>query len=482
MPAAKGKMQVITGHFSPDQQGTLHHLPFTMPAGATRLSLRLHYNDRISADVAVTGGNTLDLGLFDSRGTAFQSGGFRGWSGSERLEVWITPQAATPAYLPGPLLPGVWHVLLGLYKIGPMGCDYRLEIDIETTAGPTEDPRPARARLDAWRDKWERAGNPRPDHWYRGELHCHSVHSDGDSTPAELVAAAREAGLDFLAVTDHNNISTLVDLGEMATPGLVVIPGVELTTYRGHANVWGRLDWVDFRYPVDDRVEAALQTAAAEGGLVVCNHPRPQGPPWEYAQVTAFRGVEVWNGPWFLSNWMAVAFWEERLRRGERLFLVGGSDTHRLRETAGLLTPRLGTPTNWVYCRAAPTIDNLLAAIAQGHLFLSESPAGPRLELTADADGDGDYEAMMGDTVRRPAGGELRVRFRACGASGSRLELIGAAGVLTRCSLERDDQGGEIGIAPGDSPYLRAAIVEGDVGAPADEIAVRALSNPIWLE
>jgi len=89
---------------------------------------------------------------------------------------------------------------------------------------------------------------------------------------------------------------------------------------------------------------------------------------------------------------------------------------------------------------------------------------------------------MMGDTVRRPAGGELRVRFRACGASASRLELIGAAGVLTRCSLERDDQGGEIGIAPGDSPYLRAAIVEGDVGAPADEIAVRALSNPIWLE
>ena len=41
--------------------------------------------------------------------------------------------------------------------------------------------------------------------WYRGALHLHTTHSDGALTPAALAATAREAGFDFVAITDHNN-------------------------------------------------------------------------------------------------------------------------------------------------------------------------------------------------------------------------------------------------------------------------------------
>ncbi|SCE63337.1 hypothetical protein GA0115261_121973 [Streptomyces sp. OspMP-M43] len=41
--------------------------------------------------------------------------------------------------------------------------------------------------------------------WYRGDCHIHSVHSDGELSPEELVVRARAARLDFIATTEHNS-------------------------------------------------------------------------------------------------------------------------------------------------------------------------------------------------------------------------------------------------------------------------------------
>ena len=47
--------------------------------------------------------------------------------------------------------------------------------------------------------------------WYRGDCHVHSVCSNGgELTPAQLVAGARAAGLDFLATTEHNGEAVVV--------------------------------------------------------------------------------------------------------------------------------------------------------------------------------------------------------------------------------------------------------------------------------
>jgi predicted metal-dependent phosphoesterase TrpH len=70
--------------------------------------------------------------------------------------------------------------------------------------------------------------------WYRGDCHVHSVHSDGTLTPQQLVVAARAAGLDFIATTDHNaaDAHDVWDLNE--DDDLLVIVGEEVTTATGH--------------------------------------------------------------------------------------------------------------------------------------------------------------------------------------------------------------------------------------------------------
>src|SRR5512138_3547566 len=122
------------GQLTAEQEKTYVHLPLDLPPGVVRLEVAYQYTSQISSDPRVTGGNTIDLGVFDERGIDFLQAGFRGWSGSERSRFFITPTEATPGYLSGPLKEGRWHVLLGLYKIAEQGCDYRVEVAITTGA------------------------------------------------------------------------------------------------------------------------------------------------------------------------------------------------------------------------------------------------------------------------------------------------------------------------------------------------------------
>ena len=52
--------------------------------------------------------------------------------------------------------------------------------------------------------------------WLAGDLHAHTVHSDGALTVPELAVLAVERGLDFLAITDHNTISHHAELASTA--------------------------------------------------------------------------------------------------------------------------------------------------------------------------------------------------------------------------------------------------------------------------
>jgi predicted metal-dependent phosphoesterase TrpH len=70
------------------------------------------------------------------------------------------------------------------------------------------------------------------------DLHAHTSVSDGTETPAELVAAAIEAGLDVVAITDHDATSGWSDAFEAARgTGLAVVPGLELSTQLDNASV-----------------------------------------------------------------------------------------------------------------------------------------------------------------------------------------------------------------------------------------------------
>lgn len=67
------------------------------------------------------------------------------------------------------------------------------------------------------------------DHAARIDLHAHSTASDGTLTPAELVRAAAAAGLDVVAITDHDTTAGWAAATEALPPGLTLVPGAELS-------------------------------------------------------------------------------------------------------------------------------------------------------------------------------------------------------------------------------------------------------------
>ncbi len=115
------------------------YLPFTVPPRTVRLEVSYHFEHPLEGDLGAGGGNALDLGIFDPRGTDFLTGGFRGWSGRARWNFYITPTSATPGYLPGPLTPGRWNVCLGAAELEDPSCRYWLNVDLDVL---TEDQQP----------------------------------------------------------------------------------------------------------------------------------------------------------------------------------------------------------------------------------------------------------------------------------------------------------------------------------------------------
>ncbi|MEZ4626533.1 MAG: PHP domain-containing protein, partial [Thermomicrobiales bacterium] len=241
-----------SGHIPESDRQRFMHIPFDVPDGARQLQFTVRYNDQISGDPSVTGGNVLDIGVFDANGIDTGGHGFRGWSGSDQLAFVIGETWSTPPYRAGSLQPGTWHLLLSAYKVAPDGLDWEVGIDIDPDpavepGSTTPDPKPVVI---------ERAA-ALPG-WYRGDLHAHTIYSDGDATPRQLAELARARGLDFFGITDHNRSQDSAGLVPTGARWPLLVPGVEVTTYAGHFNVWGTDAWYEFREPSQAGLQGAV--------------------------------------------------------------------------------------------------------------------------------------------------------------------------------------------------------------------------------
>jgi hypothetical protein len=441
---------VLRGSFDAAHERRYSHVPFEVPPGVRALHIAYDYSDRISSDPRVRGGNTLDIGMFDTRGIGASSPGFRGWSGSNKLDFTIAETWATPPYVAGPILPGAWHVLLGPYKVGPRGCDYEVAITFSQNGG-LDPARPM--RVSASPARLAPAAEPG---WLRGDLHCHTLHSDGDSWPAEMLTDAVSRGLDFLGTTDHNQTAHQADYARVVGANLpILLPGIEVTTYNGHWNAWGTDTWWEFREPTEAATSRAMQAAAASGALVSVNHPKPFGPAWEYPLAVGYHAIEVWNGDWQGLNDVALAWWEQQLRAGRRIVALGGSDTHFLKgiDSDARHGRHLGLPTTWACAGDNRSTAGVLAALRAGQVFISRDLDGPQLYLTRE-------------------GADFRIR--AVDARRATLMLVSARGVEATASVVSSDW--TVVFRLQNPPlYIRAQLID-------DNGHMVALSNPTFIE
>ncbi len=309
--------------------------------------------------------------------------------------------------------------MLGLYLVQPQGCHYRIEITFEmglhevtqAVETLTYTPRPVQAGTAV-------TFTPTRIH-----------HSDAKGSPSDLVRAAEARGLEVLAITDHNTASHHRALAQQRTP-LLLIPGQELTTSRGHVNVWGETGWMDFRLTQDADLPKLIKHVHESGGLFSINHPKDTGYNWHYPVPEHFDALEVWQSAWAYCNWESVAFADSLLREGRRFTFVGGSDRHQpgWPDTDPLFL-QVGTPMTWLYITEW-TVAGVLAALRNGRTYLSESPTGPRLELTVAG-------VPMGGAVPRSSQVQ-RVKTSVTGAAGCTLRYLSDEGVV-RVAVISDD-------------------------------------------
>lgn len=465
--------RVLKGELTRASYEHYTEVPFDLPAGVTRLTIRFTYGGKEQRSV-------IDLGLRDPQR-------FRGWSGGTRDRMTLSAEEATPGYLPGPLPAGRWNLILGAPNIRE-GARAPFEAQVFIERAPT---------VTEFADAPIAAGPG----WYRGDLHMHSGDSDGKckaqsgaSIPCPVyrtVEAAAARGLDFIALSDHNTTAHYNELRELqgAFDRLLLVPGREVTTFWGHSNVFGPTDFLDFRMtgPSWDQARKWIDAAHREGGIVSINHPgAPSGElcmgcGWRVDDLPAgaVDSVEVVNGGTMRETRSAdgalqgFGYWTKLLNRGWHVTGIGGSDSHDADRPASQ-PGAIGSPTTVVYMQEL-SVHGFLAGIRSGRVFVDVEGTRDRfLELSAMA---GDQHADMGGTLRLHPGTTVRFAVALKGVPSGAVQLV-MDGKVDAAYRAQFDTSHPLSIQPwqsdGHAHWVRAEVRD-------DQGRLLLIGNPIYI-
>jgi hypothetical protein len=451
---------VLTGEVTAADKGTYQDHPFEVPAGVTRLDIEFTHSHKDA-------GTQLEVGLFDPER-------FRGTSRFSKERFHLAEHHATPSYLPGRMVPGTWRVSIGIPAVGA-----------ETRAN-------WRVTVRLSRDRQAGLASPLKDGpaWYVGDFHAHTLHSDAfgcqdvpgvsprrGCQPWEVVEAARARGLEFLAIADHNTTSHHADLATLqeSLHDLLLLRGQELTTFRGHANVYGTSAFIDFRLGFKGRSMAdVLDDVDRERALLSINHPgretgdRCTGCGWDAPETPweRVRAMEIVNSTIVEGPEAGQPFWYARLNEGHRITGIGGSDDHAARSDRS----QVGSPATVVFA-AELSEPALLEGIRSGQVYVRTRGAdGPTLDFSGTAAG---RRVPMGGVLAVPGSGEVSLDVHATGASDQTLEILSNGVLVTTMPVRTADERLEhaMRLGPGDWVHVRLRDARG----------ITAISNPIYV-
>ncbi|HIE52199.1 MAG TPA: hypothetical protein EYP85_10605 [Armatimonadetes bacterium] len=286
--------------------------------------------------------------------------------------------------------------------------------------------------------------------WFKGNLHTHTTNSDGDRSPVQIVEHYRNQGYDFLFITDHNRVT---EVRGLSSADFLVLPGAELSAKGDEARNGYHLVALNIGdtegLSPDLEAQEVIDRVREKGGEVVVAHPY-----WsaltihDLLRLEGYIGLEIYNTSCFYSiaKGHSLVYWDALLARGCRVWGIAADDVHwhfndhRPNDACG----------GWIMVKApALTVDNILAALRQGHFYASN---GPTIEAI-----------RMGEqSITAQASKSRSINFIADGSRGESFT-----------SLDGRPLSWAEFTPAGKEKYLRVECIRADGTA--------AWSNPLWL-
>jgi predicted metal-dependent phosphoesterase TrpH len=265
---------------------------------------------------------------------------------------------------------------------------------------------------------WLAAAQDTPSlRWYKGNTHTHTLNSDGDSTPDDVVRWYREHGYQFLVLSDHNYLTSVDGLNALhgADDRFLVLKGEEVTDrfQDNHIHVNG----LDVARKVDpqggtsvvDVIQRNVDAIRAANGVPHINHPNYR---WaisadELRQVRNNRLFEVFNGHPQVNNLGGGGVpgleeaWDAILTSGVLLYGIAVDDAHTFKRPGD---PAVAGPgRGWVVVRAAKLEPRaLLESLERGDFYASNGVELKDYTVTNRA---------MTVTVKSDAWAKYRIQF-----------------------------------------------------------------------
>jgi hypothetical protein len=234
--------------------------------------------------------------------------------------------------------------------------------------------------------------------WYKGNLHTHTLNSDGDSTPLEVATWYREHGYQFLVLSDHNYLTEVSGLNSTlgAADKFLLIPGEEVTDSFEkkplHVNAYNLAKLVDPQHgtTMPETIRNNVNAIRAARALPSLNHPNFG---WavsveDMLPVKELTHFEVYNGHPMVNNEGGGGspsldeMWDALLTAGRRLRGIAVDDAHIFKRLEkGLSNPGYG----WVSVRSdSLTPESITRALENGDFYASTGVKLGDIRITPD--------------------------------------------------------------------------------------------------
>lgn len=292
--------------------------------------------------------------------------------------------------------------------------------------------------------------DPGPLRWFKGNTHTHTINSDGDSVPDDVVKWYREHGYNFLVLSDHDTITPVEGLNAVygAEGKFILIPGEEISDRFEkkpiHINGLNlsRLVEPQGGASVGDVLQRNVTAIQAAAGVPHINHPNFG---WslsagDLVKIAGCRLMEIFNGHPQVNNLggggapSMEEMWDEILSAGALMYGIAADDAHHFKRPWDRAAARPGC--GWVVVRAE-RLDpaSILGALERGEFYASTG-----VELA-------DYQADDAS---------ITIKVRPAGSSRYRVRFIGENGQVLQESLEP----AAVYRFRGDERYVRAMVIE----------------------